>query len=151
MPKALHNSGRRDRRIKYRGVKRDVHKEDFYVNDITTNIDDWQAILSLAFSTAWSPPLELFEYLAINNKKLKISIEYDEGWCRFSWMVDRENGEITGQSEFNDAYYGRGEQCTKCWGEYDPDNQDDWWSEDESMCTYCEEEILSNKEIKWES
>jgi hypothetical protein len=139
MPKVLHDSGRRDRRIKNRGTKRDVEKANMYMHDYT-QLNDHQSILSLAFDTAWSPPIELFEYLAKNNKKLKISIEYSEPWCQFSGLMDFVDWKIESQSEFGDAYYGNGQECPNCHAIYDPEDEVMRDHEFPKLCVDCAED-----------
>lgn len=52
-------------------------------------------ILSMAFTTAWTPPHELMQYLSNIEPEIKIQLKYYEPGCCFAGEYEYQKGEIT--------------------------------------------------------
>ena len=84
---------------------------------------------------------------------VKITVSYDESWMWFSWHTDFEWGKVTGESYFDDAYYGKWRECHKCLSRTDSDNDDDRADPEHTICYDCgseeEHKSLPTKEPAW--
>ena len=90
---------------------RDVSVTEFY------NGDDNQVAYS--FSTAWSPPLEVYDKLAEMFPNINIFINYDESGMGFSGWKYYADGECAGSKEYDGSYHGIRvfmEPDTEIWG-----------------------------------
>ena len=143
---------RYNRHMENRGTKRDVGKNDFSMLDYTAS--NHMANLSIWFDTARWPPVELLEHLAKKRPKLYIDLIYSEPGNCFSGTVTREWWEEIASTNYDDAYYGEGQECPDCHCTYDPEDECMWDEELPHLCIDCAEEhrkLLLTEQSKWES
>lgn len=50
-------------------------------------VDQWEGFIAYEFNTAWSPPLEFLEALAVKWPNLMFVLEYEEPGCAFKGLA----------------------------------------------------------------